>query len=473
MRSIKDGRLAGLLFVLTLAMRGPFISTVLYHWDSVQFAMGMIQYNVALHQPHPPGYILYVALGWVFNRFIGDANLSMVSISLLFSALFTVAIFYLGRTIYSQKVGLIAAVLVLFSPSAWFHGEVALSYIVEAFMVTVIAWLAYGAAPGDKRRLLLLTLLLGLTAGIRQNTGLFLLPLWVWALWRTAFADGRLKVAVVAVNAALLAMVAAAWAIPMIKLSGGVGAYLQSMSFALNYGGVVRGTSVIDQGFSAVKRNVLFQENYIYSGLHIGMAFLFGGLLFPLTGKGCNRHNLAFYVLWILPSVLFYSLIHVNRPGHIFTYLPALLLLTAVSVWRLSDWLGSRRIVVFSVLAVYCLAGAGLFFRGQQETSLLSLRRHQMRLERAFGYVRDETEPASTLILAKGSYRHAQYYLGDYQVIPAYGRWGEAFLQKGFKAAGPGVRCLILFDQDLVDKYSARHPGTIPKGTKVPYVLRR
>ncbi|MDD2485857.1 MAG: DUF2723 domain-containing protein [bacterium] len=470
---LQDSRLAILLFILTLIMRGPFISTFLYHWDSVQFAMGMLQYNVALHQPHPPGYILYVALGWIFKQIIGEANLSLTSISLLFSALFTVALFYLGRRIYSRKVGLVAAVLALFSPSIWFHGEVALSYILEAFMVTIIAWLAYGVTPGDKRRLLCLTLILGLTAGIRQNTGLFLLPLWVWSLWRTAFTGGRLKSKMIMINVLLLAAVTAVWAIPMIRLSGGLAAYLQSMSFVLHYGGVVRGISVIERGFSALQRNLLFQGSYIFFSLHIGIVFLFGGLFLFLISRNYSRHNFVFYLLWILPSVLFYTLIHVNRPGHIFTYLPALLLLTAIAILRLSDWLGNKRIILFTMLMLYCLAGAGLFFLGRQETSLPSLRRSEARLERACDYVMRKTEPAGTLILAKESYRHAQYYLGNYQVVPAFGRWGEDFLQKGLKAAGSQVQHLILFDQDLIDQYSIRHPGAIPKGTTAPYVLRR
>ena len=38
---------------------------MLYNWDAVQFALALREYATVEHQPHPPGYILYVALaGW-------------------------------------------------------------------------------------------------------------------------------------------------------------------------------------------------------------------------------------------------------------------------------------------------------------------------------------------------------------------------------------------------------------------------
>ena len=43
-------------------------SPALDEWDSVQFALGVGDFNLWRHQPHPPGYPLYVAFGWLAHH---------------------------------------------------------------------------------------------------------------------------------------------------------------------------------------------------------------------------------------------------------------------------------------------------------------------------------------------------------------------------------------------------------------------
>ena len=45
---------------------------MLYNWDAVQFALALREFDVAKHQPHPPGYLLYVGLGRLLNASLGD-----------------------------------------------------------------------------------------------------------------------------------------------------------------------------------------------------------------------------------------------------------------------------------------------------------------------------------------------------------------------------------------------------------------
>ena len=49
------------LVALTVALRLPFMTQTLYAFDSANYALAVRDfYNVAFHQPHPPGYPLYV-----------------------------------------------------------------------------------------------------------------------------------------------------------------------------------------------------------------------------------------------------------------------------------------------------------------------------------------------------------------------------------------------------------------------------
>src|SRR5690242_20454093 len=58
-----DVTLALGLAVVTLLSRWPYRARMLYNWDAVQFALALREFDIAKHQPHPPGYLLYVALG--------------------------------------------------------------------------------------------------------------------------------------------------------------------------------------------------------------------------------------------------------------------------------------------------------------------------------------------------------------------------------------------------------------------------
>src|SRR5690349_3852671 len=49
------------LVVAVVASRLPFMTRTLYAFDSANYALAVRDfYNVAFHQPHPPGYPLYV-----------------------------------------------------------------------------------------------------------------------------------------------------------------------------------------------------------------------------------------------------------------------------------------------------------------------------------------------------------------------------------------------------------------------------
>ena len=46
------------LALLVLVSRLPFLTTVLYNWDSGNFALATRSYDVTQHHPQPPGYFL-------------------------------------------------------------------------------------------------------------------------------------------------------------------------------------------------------------------------------------------------------------------------------------------------------------------------------------------------------------------------------------------------------------------------------
>ena len=72
--------LAALALIFALA-HVPFLATSLEDIDSVNFALGVRDFDVAAHRPHPPGYPVYIALGKVATAIAGfgvDAPRSVI-----------------------------------------------------------------------------------------------------------------------------------------------------------------------------------------------------------------------------------------------------------------------------------------------------------------------------------------------------------------------------------------------------------
>ena len=61
---------------MSLAAHLPALPPTLEDLDSVNFALGVRHFDVAQHQPHPPGYPIFIALGK-----LGTAALSRAGIA--------------------------------------------------------------------------------------------------------------------------------------------------------------------------------------------------------------------------------------------------------------------------------------------------------------------------------------------------------------------------------------------------------
>jgi hypothetical protein len=68
----QDALTAALLFLGLAAIFALTRSRWLDEWDSVNFALALDDFDVARHQPHPPGYAIYVAAGKLVHLVIAD-----------------------------------------------------------------------------------------------------------------------------------------------------------------------------------------------------------------------------------------------------------------------------------------------------------------------------------------------------------------------------------------------------------------
>jgi hypothetical protein len=246
------------LAVLALAFvlaHGPFLAPSLEDIDSVNFALGVRDFDVADHRPHPPGYPAFIGVGKVAvaiaSKVSGDLPQSQIearalsALALLGSVVALIAMFAVWRALTGSDVRALAATaLTASSPLFWYLAVRPMSDVpglaaaLAALACLSLAWwrqrpdehgdrrLAPARMEASGKMIVLGALLTGIAIGFRSQNAVLTLPFLAGVLM-----DRLGRGAAGAVLGAFVAssVGAAVWAVPLLVASGGLNAYLAAL----------------------------------------------------------------------------------------------------------------------------------------------------------------------------------------------------------------------------------------------------
>ncbi len=152
-----------------------------WDWDEVLFCLSLREYNVALHQPHPLGFPLYVLMGRIARFFTGSDFHALQAVNVAVAMLAFPLMFWLARAFRFDFSGaMIAGAIFAFLPNVWFYGGTAFSDVPGAifFLAVIAAYLTAGDRP---RRYYLASALFGAAICIRPQNGLVAVFPWLIA----------------------------------------------------------------------------------------------------------------------------------------------------------------------------------------------------------------------------------------------------------------------------------------------------
>lgn len=217
----------------------PFLAPSLEDIDSINFALGLRDYDPAQHQPHPPGYPVYIAMGRVLLALVSRvmsgwpaARAEAFTLALMSAVAGALAILAAARlfavvqrwqdpadeaAVARASIG--GAALLAVTPLFWMSGLRPMSDMPGLAAVLWAQALAVEGMSGNRRRLLVAAAIAGLAGGIRIQTLALTLPVLVIAAFRRR--DLRPLLA--------LAIGVAAWAVPLVVITGGPAAYQQAL----------------------------------------------------------------------------------------------------------------------------------------------------------------------------------------------------------------------------------------------------
>jgi hypothetical protein len=229
-----------------LLLHLPYLAPSLEDIDSINFALGLHDYDVAQHQPHPPGYPVYIALGRTARAALGVAASQLPAVRAdalalaIWSAIggaFAIAAAWAlftglqagpdrgGGPSGSPDWNVWAAALMAATPLFWITGLRPMSDM-SGLAVALAAQALLVRGFSDRGALVAGAAVAGLALGIRAQTVWLTLP-----LLATALVAQRQAGAVWQITRPVAALVVAvmAWAVPMLAVSGGVSGYVAAL----------------------------------------------------------------------------------------------------------------------------------------------------------------------------------------------------------------------------------------------------
>ncbi|MFB3853225.1 MAG: protein O-mannosyl-transferase family [Vicinamibacterales bacterium] len=248
------------LAALFFAAHLPFLAPSLEDIDSVNFALGVRDFDPARHRPHPPGYPVFIGLAKT-ARLVLDEPQALAIWGALLGGLAALPLFALFRALDESRRGrqepgagswlfensaVWATVMVLANPLYWINSSrpmsdvpgLAASLTAQALLMTAFARQSearrasqpadIAAATFRSGRLILGGALASAIAlGFRSQAGVLTLPLLVLVIVDRA---GRGGAAALVGSAVWFAVGIAAWMLPLFAASGGPGAYLAALA---------------------------------------------------------------------------------------------------------------------------------------------------------------------------------------------------------------------------------------------------
>ena len=257
--------LAALALVFALA-HVAFLANSLEDIDSVNFALGVRDFNVAEHRPHPPGYPLYIAIGKVARAIasplmgsVPESSLearALAVVSLLAGLVAIACLYALFSSLTSRSPvsgspwatlhleAFAATVVTVSCPLFWYLAArpmsdlPGLAFALAAQACLMLAWWRQSPGPDGDRRLapamtaasgrmiVIGSLLAALSIGMRTQTVWLTLPLLLLVLLDRV---GR-GVAGAMIGGGIMFVVGGlAWGVPLLVVSGGLGPYLAAL----------------------------------------------------------------------------------------------------------------------------------------------------------------------------------------------------------------------------------------------------
>lgn len=301
--------------------------------DVGNYILAVYDYDISVDRPHLPGYFLYIYFFKFLTLFFENSNALFVVFQGIFQALSSVFIYKIIKDKFELKYKLLIIATIFSIPMVYLYGIMSEIYSVELLAISVFLYLLH------KDKVSLILPFMAIIFGIRQSSGIFLLPA-VFYLYYYEFKYNNYKIKNLLISVVIFTIICLLWFIPLTQSTGGISNYFNLLDLQNSY-------------VSELK----FLNNLI-SFLTYSVFYLIPiSIVYSLSKRNedfkLNKTNFL-YLLIIIPQLLFYVFYHYNK-GYALLFIPVLVLYIIFNYQVKAKVL--IIVTVFNLLVFYLLPG--------------------------------------------------------------------------------------------------------------------
>ncbi len=417
---------------LTILTRLPFASRYLYSWDSVQFALALKKFDMLQHQPHPPGYILYVFLGKLISLIFSDANYVYVVLSILASVAAVILFYKFTQLLFSSyKLAVSTSLILIFNPYFWYFGEVASTYIFDALFAVIFTYLTLLIIrKRDPKYLYYFSFFIGVSGGFRQSLIFFFVPIWLFSAVYL-IKHSQLKFRQIATSIFIGIITVSAWFLPLLFLSGGWQNCWAATNWQLSQ--AAQNTSIFkNAGWNFVWTNLKNIAKVSLTIINLGflVALLILFLLRPRIKKILREPIFYLFLFWLIPSYFIYAFVHFGNKGYLMTVAPALIIIFSTPMYFLLDkkglLYGSSFVIIIFEIIIFLFPNPASFETYDLNFNWQNIRDLDKKIETHVKKI-NEYSPQNTILLTLKNFNYgfeyfrlAEYYLPNFDVYELF-----------------------------------------------------
>lgn len=307
----------------------PFATRYPFNWDASQFILGVENYSVEMHQPHPPGYPLLIAVAKVLSLGV-EAHTALLMESMAFALVAVIGMYVLIFRIWGKRwLALVTSLAWLLNPALWLYRETGLTYTIDsAATVMLLLWterIFKGHHP--QRYAIYSAIGLAVFGGFRPSMIALLAPVllfqWIYIRsWKT-----------VAWSALAAFLTCLPWYIPMVLDSGGLAAY-REMSQALYLESASANSVLYGAPLSNTLQQLQFTIITVLVSWNSMLLLMIAGVLISIYCRLRGTRVVDWRYVWLSAAVLImpitvFGVLHIGQLGYVLIMLPVGYLLCA------------------------------------------------------------------------------------------------------------------------------------------------
>ena len=404
-----------ILFFICFLTRLCFVGRYLDSCDSIDFALGLHDYDLSLLQPHFPGYPVYMVASSLFFKLSHQDVWSLAMPGVLFGSITVYPLSLLTRQLFSERVAILTAVLYLINPLCWLQAERPTSDAMGLFFVMSATYFLYRCLS-DRNYLFLGSLFLGFGLGVRLSYFPFI-ALWMGILLYLAIQKMHFFKDVILYGLMGLVIGVCVWFLPQISYVGRHLFWGNCLSFSRGHFTDWGGSVITFGGLGRV--TCLVKSIWVYGlgGWWNDASFLrltaslimIASLLYSFKRYRFDRRGF-FLGLYVIPYMIWVILgQNVMNPRHILPIIPVALMLIAYGLCKVYEEINKGISIILTVAFVISMSVISVKLVLQYHNDVPSPVRLIQFIERRF-------DSLSTRIYCNKEKRFFDYYAPQWDV---------------------------------------------------------